>query len=309
VFLESTDRTVLQNSGLAIVALAKGNHARSGEALLHLKKIASSLRDRLLELFEQQAKLALGSDQSIRDDDAADDDSISRTDNFHAINMCLRRLTILSKRWYIPDLLMDGTNEDNSDHALDRLCTGISVVVTKNLEARKVVVDESSGDGEDSSEVEIPKIWTTGDQRIHDLVAETVTEALAFILSNAAWRLSQEIRLIDEGVAFSEASNTEHVIVRLRESLAKLISLCFEQYIEVKEGDDKFSPEHIRFSVAIQEQAGAASGDLRSLFPKQWAQSSSSLLRSFSFTKDGHLIGGFVRFLRSQEFTVRGRDR
>ena len=303
VFLESTDRIALQNCALVITTLAKGDHARSGEALLKLKKVACSLRDRLSTLLGEKAKLASAEgDDSDNDDEESD---FSAADTEHAIALCLRRLGILSKRWYIAELLADDSEENDGEHAMESLCTSIAEVVAKELQARKVAPDED--EAASTSDIQLPKIWTTSDNRIHGLVAESVSEALAFLLSTLAWAFNGEVAKIEMEEASPIADPENHVVLSLRDGLVKLLALCFEQFVEEKEGDDTYSEEHIAFANTIQECAGRIAGDLRSLFPKELADADSTFLRACALTNDAHLIGGFVRFLRSQEQKVSRR--
>jgi hypothetical protein len=76
----------LQNCSFAITSLAKEEHARSGEALLQLKKIVRTLRDRLLELFEDKA----GQPGDGEEMDDSDDEKLSPTDIEHAICLAMR---------------------------------------------------------------------------------------------------------------------------------------------------------------------------------------------------------------------------
>ena len=80
-----------------MTTLAKGDHARSAEALLKLKEIARSLRDKLVELFEEKSAI-----EDTEDDDV-DEDKREQTE--HAISLCLRRLAVMSSRWPLASLL------------------------------------------------------------------------------------------------------------------------------------------------------------------------------------------------------------
>jgi len=302
VFLESTDRTVLQNCALVVSTLAKGDHARSGEALLRLKEIAGSLRDRLSKLLGDKSKLTRAEDDG---SDSDEDSEFSAADTEHAIALCLRRLGILSKRWYVADLLGDDSEENDGEHAVESLCTSIAEVVAKELQARKVTLDDE--EAADTTDIQLPEIWTCSDNRIHALVADSVSETLAFFLSTLAWALNKEITKIEAEKSPATPDPEKHLVISLRDGLAKLLALCFEQFIEEKEGAESFSEEHFAFSNTIQECAGRVAGDLRSLFPKELAEADFPFLPACALTNDAHLIGGYVRYLRSQEQKVSRR--
>jgi cohesin complex subunit SA-1/2 len=305
VFLQSTDATVLQNCSFAITSLAKEEHARSGEALLQLKKIVRTLRDRLLELFEDKATRHPDDGE---EEDKSDDEKLSPTDIEHAICLSMRRLGILSKRWDLAVLLGEDGNKDSGDREIDSLHKAVAEVVAKDLQARKVVIQE--GEDEMNGSPEIPTIWKSGSVQLHVIVADTVGQALSFLLSALAWRINREVALViqKESPIEDDADAKEHVVVRMRGRLEKLVELCFDQYIEKDDDFESYSQEHIDFATKVQMEAGRLAGDLRSLCPKAWSDAESPLLRSLALTEDGHLIGGFVRFLRSQEEKLRANE-
>jgi cohesin complex subunit SA-1/2 len=294
----------LQNCSFAITSLAKEEHARSGEALLQLKKIVRTLRDRLLELFEDKAAGQPGDGEEMDD---SDDEKLSPTDIEHAICLAMRRLGILSKRWDLAVLLGEDGKKDSGDSEIDSLHKAVAEIIAKDLQARKVVIQE--GEEEPNGSPEIPKIWKSGSAQLHVMVAETVGEALSFLLSALAWRIDREVALIvqKESHVEDDTDAKEHVAVRMRDRLEKLVALCFDQYIEKDDDFDSYSQEHIDFATKVQMEAGRVAGDLRSR-PKAWSDAESPLLRSLALTEDGHLIGGFVRFLRSQEEKLRANE-
>lgn len=296
MFLRSADVTVLQNCGFALTFLATEDHARSGEAALQLKKVTCLLRDRLIELFKDKADRSSNGDG---DDEDSDVDTMSLQDTEHGICLCLRRLSILSKRWDLASLFTENGAATESEKEMDSLCAAVAQVVAKDLQVRKVVAPE-----DDADEVpETPKIWTTGNAELHAVVAETVSESLTFLVTSIAWRLKSAIAQLGEGDA-DETDLKENVVVRMRDRLVKLIALCFDQFIDTTDGSESYTAEHIQFAFDVQMHAGSAAGDVRMLFLKAWSDSESPLLRELSLTEEGHLIGGYVRFLRSQEAQV-----
>jgi len=89
------------------------------------------------------------------------------------------------------------------------------------------------------------------------------------------------------------------MVVRMRDRLVKLIALCYEQFIDPDQ-DATYPPECVAFASAVQEEACRVAGDLRSLFPRQWADPKAPrLLQQFALINDSHIIGGYVRYMRS----------
>jgi hypothetical protein len=292
VFLESTDVAVLNNCALALTSLAKGEHARTGDAQFCLKKTLRALQDRLLELLLVKAATA------DNDDDSKEDkDDVSPVDTQHSITLCLRRLATLSRRVYVGELLVDSTDTKAKDETIENLYNTVAEYAAKELNARMVVEDETS------ETALVPEIWETADKRIHPLVAEAVDEALIFLVCVTAWRLDMEIELIeDEEQTTTTGNSKDHIVFRMREYLIKLVSLCFEQFLE-SSSLDSCSKEHVDFSISVQKQAGRTVGDIRTLFPMAWASASSPFLCACALT-EAEYDGGLFRFLRSQQDEV-----
>ena len=292
IFLESTDPTVLSNCAVALTSLASGEHARISDAQLGLKKTVNALQNRLLELLEVKVGILDSTDE--------DKTEASPFDTEHSIGLCLRRLDVLSKRVYIGKFLLDSADTEQQDEVVENLFNTVAEYVAKELNSRKVVYPEEEGE---ESSMEIPDIWNNGNERLPELVAEAVSEALSFLLCTTAWRLNSTIENLGTENDPSDKPE-EHIVVRMRDQLVKLVYLCFEQFLE-SEDEGSFTKEHIVFSQQVQKVAGRTAGDIRSLFPRAWESSESPLLRAFAFVEDGPVIGGFVRFLRSQDAEVR----
>ena len=95
--------------------------------------------------------------------------------------------------------------------------------------------------------------------------------------------------LIDEEPDMEDDEKEEdedHIVIRLRNRLLTVLELCFAQYIPSSdERDDdettvKHSPAQLSFADFVQLSAGNVIADLRTLFPKEYAEASSPLLRS-----------------------------
>lgn len=266
LLLEETDSTVLNNCCMSLTALAKENHARKGEALMRLKKLACLLRDRLMGLLHETAN------SPATNDDAPD------TQN--AICLALRRLKVLSKRWDISDLLAGDASDD--DAAIVDLYTSIVGYLGKELTDRLV------RDDDDSSKPKIPFIWLDTDPELHRNVAASVVEGLPFLIVNIGWRLQELLTKVDptNGTNPSTPDIEELSVPRMRELLVKLLSLCCDMKLCLEEASesDRTSPTINAFADEVQSAAFAAMGDLRSLLPKRLEVAKSPVLRACALT-------------------------
>lgn len=112
-----------------------------------------------------------------------------------------------------------------------------------------------------------------------------------------------------------DSSVDDNVILRLRDRLLTLLELCFSQYIPSSDehGDDdttvaKHSDEQIAFADYVQLAAGKTTSDLRMLFPKEFSDAESPLLRAVALQEDGRLVGAFVRFINAKEHQLRDNE-
>lgn len=112
-----------------------------------------------------------------------------------------------------------------------------------------------------------------------------------------------------------DSSVDDHVILRLRNRLLSLLELCFSQYIPSSDehGDDdttvaKHSEDQIGFADYVQLAAGRTTSDLRVLFPKEYSDAESPLLRAVALQEDGRLVGAFVRFISAKEHPLRDNE-
>ena len=271
LFCNATDPKVLFNCCLTLTLLAKGDHTRSSEVLVVLKRDSASICEQLFGLLREKNSI---------------DDFTKIVDVELSISLSLRRLSLLSKRWSLSSLLVDGPN------TVEKLCSAVSASVALDLSQRKLVSDEED---EDSEEL-VPEIWETAPEELHEQVKDSIVAGLSFLLNTTAWSLKEQ--LDRTGPDREDTKST----VQMRDRLVKLTSLCFEMYIE---DNDTYERHHRYFSRTIQVHASQIAGDLRTLFHKEWSNSSDVVLQSCALTDDSHLIGGCVRFLRSQEEKVR----
>lgn len=303
IFVEVTDEQVLNNCALSLISLTRGEHARKDEALLVLKQTASSLRSRLSDLLDENAVASSNTPKSEESDlEPFNDTKVSQLESEQSLFLCLRRLRILSKRWYLPELLMNQSeSHEDDDEQLESLFTAVAQNSYKQLSERQLIVSE-----ENMEDVEVPKIWSMQDEQLHSVVAESISESLDLLLSLTAWKVLAVVDMVKNNPAAinEEEGFDDHIVLRMRNHLFKLAVLCYEQFVE-SEYIDKVSESQRKFSIYVQEKAGRLTGDLRTLFPKQWATAKSKLLASLALTQEVHLVGGLVRFVRSQDDRLR----
>lgn len=336
IFLESSDEVVLQNTALSLVSLSRGGHTRAADAHLHLQRVASSLSVRAMELLasepdkgadtkrksphalKKSSKRRRSSKASASMNDSDDDEVGSESrDVEYAISLCLRRLRVLSKRCDLAELLDDELSDDDSTaQTIDDLCNAVVSGMEKRLKEREIVVDATFGD--DGPRVTVPEIWRSGDQSIHEVVACSVKESLSLLLSVTAWKLCLAQK--EDGILVHEDEDLtsdldqhsdesdKHGVLAHRKQMITLLVLCFEQFLppdaNLDDSEWAYSKEHVAFADQVQAHAGQVSGDLRSLFMKEWAKAASPLLRECALTDDSPLAGGLVRYLGSKEGTV-----
>ena len=339
-YLDSSDEAVLQNTALSLVFLSKGDHMRAADARIRLQRMTASLCERAMELLAKEASKKAGtkkrkspnvegksskrrrkSRDSVSSEGSAstevsddnDDDAESR-DVECAINLCLRRLRVLSKRCNLVELLKDNMSDGHS--IVDELCDAIVVGMEKRLKEREIIV-ETTMDDEDPKIV-VPEVWRSGDQSVHQAVAFSVKESLSMLVSIAAWKL--RMAQDEDGILVKEDENLMpeeeldlsdadvHGVLRQRDQLITLAVLCFEQFLPEtshEEAESIYSKELVAFADSVQNDAAQTTGDLRSLFQKEWADAASPFLRACALSDDSHLIGGLVRYFRSKEEEVR----
>jgi hypothetical protein len=294
IFLESTDIATLKNCCSSIAVLASGDHARSDDALLALKDVIGKLRAHLLDLFSKKAKHA----EIAADDDDDHDESMETSAELDmSISLCLRRLSIVAKRWCIADLFGDNESKDAD---LDDIGEAVAKYLDAELLLRQPRV--KTLDGEEV--LEAPEAMAKIDKVTHFAVADSVSAGMELLLCLMAWRLKEEIQKIDDGVAESgDEYVRNHVAVRLRDRLLNLFVNCYEHYISPNELE-RVTEVHRKFSVAVQEHALKVSGDLRSLCPRKWTEARSPFLVACAIADDSKLAGSSNRFVRSQAARV-----
>jgi hypothetical protein len=274
---ESTDPVVIGNSCRALAFFSN--------ASLH----SSDLAFHLLQEFwrGQSARLEDLLQATLPKEDADPDENLESS-----IHLCILRLSILAKVWSVLKC-------DSADQIVEQLSTAVTSYLVTELKSRQLVYHHETS----SSSVQIPELWSSRDENVHSVVSRSVSDGLDFLLALVAWRLKQEILRIDKDE--KEPDNVEnHLVLRLRQRIEKVIGLCYEQYIPAEEMDD-YSEAHQMFSVCVQEHGIRVSGDIRTLFPRKWLQAKSPFLKAVAIEYDLLLAGGSYRFVRSRELLLK----
>ena len=312
IFLESPDETVLSNIAHSMSYLSKGDHARVNDVKNVLKKMAEVLKKRVLDLVadgdtdditeenvtpNRKRKTRKKEDNSSKKRKISLDSSQdSKEDSEYVLMINLKRLRILSKSY---DILSPLGGDDGVEHFTFELTRKLSQQLTSR-KANKLVFEDN--------------------QKVHGLVAQSIYEGLNLLLVLTAWRLrllqdEEKVLILEEDLSTEMKDDDEvteiesHVTLTLRDRMIGLIEACFEHFLVFDETDEEkslnfFPKAMIEFSHSVQITAGKISSDLRILFPKAWKNASNPYLRSLALVEDGRLIGGFVRYFRSQEGMV-----
>jgi len=257
------------------------------------------------------------SDKTSLTDEGTDAPDAPDADSEYSIFLNLKRLKILSKKCDL-SVFFDDRNNVNQ---LELLCNFVTDGLKSRLRASKPVDMRLNADEETAEHKVIDSPEVLG------AIGKSVGEGLEFLLCVIAWfthsvQVSENLvveddDLIDNAMEEDKDDNTveDHTVLRLRSRLLSTLELCFAQYILSSDdhGDDETSvaqhSEHQHsFSDFVQLAAGKVTSDLRTLFPKEYADAASPILRSFALQEDGRLIGAYVRFLDSKEHLLREND-
>eukprot|EP00979_Chaetoceros_neogracilis_P004113 scaffold716_cov204-Chaetoceros_neogracile.AAC.2 len=322
----------MMNCARSIRFLSEGDHARSTEAKRGVKKLVSTIRDKVLEhLSSQQEETNDQNDKSkdarrtssrgkserqgtgllvhdSDDEDMLDDASSRKIDNETSLYLNLQRARILSWQGIYSKFL------NSDDDSLEDMCNFVANGLSYRLSTFQV--DSQLADDDDTADKTTDKRWDFSNDRIPCVTAGTVDEGLRFLLAVSAQKLgdtqNDEKLVLDDGIEIitnpdeeEEADEDEvddHIVLRHRNRLLGLVDRCVQNFIDEDSGIEYTSAEKL-WSTRIQESGGEIASDLRTLFPREWSNSSSSLLRSLAITDDSRLIGGYVRYLNTLQET------
>lgn len=315
VYLSSSDDEILFNTAVSMVSLSKGEHARVSEAKTQLRKVVVELRDRLCDLMagddatvatsawsldksdltSNNSKKRRSSRKKSSDNSAASsqssltDGETAAADTEYSIFLNLKRLRCLSKRCDLSVFFGSGDEMNQLELLCNFVCDGIN----RRLRSCKPLDIRIEGADEETT---VQKLVTSPE--VLAAIGKSVQEGLQFVLSVIAWSLEKVQRdeklvvrnedLIHEEPEMEDDDEEveDHVVIRLRNRLLTVLELCFAQYIpSPDERDDdettiKHSPAQLSFADFVQLSAGNVIADLRMLFPKEYSEAASPLLRS-----------------------------
>ena len=323
LFLESTDEECLEHMARTMVILIQDDHTRVADVKMQLKRLSTTLQDRLMELLREsdpQTTKSLKRRSSRKSDSSTVSSgtlsSSAGVDVEHSIHFCLLRWRVLLKTCPAEYLFQD----DEDDDEVDGFCETIAEAIGQRLIDRKLISEEGENDNDNDEKTEmtsfrIPDIWKNVDASIHPVVADTVDEGLQVLLLVVSWKLLETLRSRRETFSTGEDNDDSHgmeedmndedlIVLNLRERLVKLLAMCFDQYLIEMEGL-VFSDEHVEFANSVQSSAGRIASDIRTLFPRDWKEAKDPVRRKLALTEDSQLIGGFARYLQSRESEVR----
>ena len=251
---------------------------------------------------------------SLTDDDTK---GTADADAEYSIFLNLKRLKILSKKCDL-SVFFDDRNNVNQ---LELLCNFVCDGLKSRLRSCKPVDLRLNADEETTVNKLIDSPEVLG------AIGKSVGEGLEFLLCVIGWftnsaQISEGLIVEDDDIIDSteddeedDASVEDHVVTRLRDRLLSTLELCFAQYIPNDSGGGdgestavQHSEEQHSFADFVQLAAGKVTSDLRTLFPKEYEDAASPILRSFALKEDGRLIGAYVRFLDSKEHLLRDND-
>ncbi len=315
IYLLSTDEQVLTNITRSINFLSEGDHARSNEAKAGLNKLVFTISDRIKKHINQKAddsddttslksprrrkspRTSLDSVINSGDEDEHESEKINMETAFY---LNLLRARILAMSNVFTGFL------DSHVESTDTLCALISKELSRRLDSHKI--SSSSDLADDSTQI----CWTTSEETLPRLIAGIIDEGLQLILMVTTEKLCDMINdenLVadDDDAMISQDEEGEkdddkivhHPVLTLRNCLISLVEKCYEQFLPIAENSDMFSSTQKIWADLVQNSGSHIAFDLRTMFPKEWSNSTSPLLRALAIVDDSCLIGGYVRHLKS----------
>ncbi len=328
IYLLSSNETVLKSTARSIIYLSEGDHARSNEAKAAIQNIVAELRSRILMHLsgssgeensedEQEDKAsrrtsprrkkgAVASQSDSEDEEEEADSASTKIDNEYALFLNLQRARVLSRLCNLTQY----TDDEDYD-SVEEICHSIADGLLSKLDQAKPIQEGSEDGSDDGSK---PGGWSIADRNLSRITAGSIDEGMQFLLSVAAWYLSSaqdegdlvvdsDITMKDDDDKGDDANEVDdHVVLRLRNRLISVVEKCFDQYVAGSK-NEKMTVQQ-QWANLVQESACEVAVDLRTLFPKEWSNAVSPLLRALAITDDGTLIGGFVRFFRMKQLDV-----
>ena len=308
-YLQSNDNLVLKNTGLSSVHLSRGDHARAPDAQLQMRTICTTLKVHILKLLSSRNKdgeetvnktkhLRRSSRSPMKSStEIASSNNSKEYDVEYALFLNLKHMHALIKWINVTAFLED------SECDLETFVNIIADNLTKRLSNRKITFDDSSNESV-TVEPGDPNVWNSKNENVHMCVANSIFEGMTFLLSVTAWKLlsvqnSDGLVIQEDDIdkvnsdenSDDDENEVNHIVLRFRNRIIALVLQCFNLFVSPQSGKEStLSPLQLSFYDTVQEYAGQISSDLRTLFPKEWSNASSSLLRALSINDDAPLI-------------------
>eukprot|EP00569_Conticribra_weissflogii_P004744 CAMPEP_0171342406 /NCGR_PEP_ID=MMETSP0878-20121228/14224_1 /TAXON_ID=67004 /ORGANISM="Thalassiosira weissflogii, Strain CCMP1336" /LENGTH=1813 /DNA_ID=CAMNT_0011845061 /DNA_START=84 /DNA_END=5525 /DNA_ORIENTATION=- len=254
------------------------------------------------------------------------DESSARSvaaDTEYSIFLNLKRLRILSQKI---DLFAFFENTANDKNQLELLCSFVGEALKRRLHCCRPM--ELRGDDASMADSEYNKVIDSPDVLAE--LGKAVQEGLELILCVTGWSLltlqnNENLVMNDDDIIGDVVKNDpednqsieDNVVLRLRNQLLSLLQQCYAQYLpsseerdddETSVGKHSFSSEQIAFADFVQMSAGKVASDLRVLFPKEYADAASPILRSLALVNDDYLVAGNFRFIGSKAQLLLSND-
>ena len=298
IFLQSTNPDVLDNIIRSLMHLSKDGHTRSLEGKLAFRNIVSNLYRSIESHLHGKDGAEKGKAAPRRRSLRNSKDVGIEVDAGFSFYYDLQRLASLTRSFDILNCW-----PDDGKHVFKDFCSTVADGLAKHLDERTSLLhDEDASDSCISSRVS---------ERDGILSAVTVEQGLLFLLYALAWSLRKAMS--EEGVVLvddlkdnsdtttgqTEKDYSTHKVLILRNQLISLVEKCFEQ--RLVEGRGTGTSIYKIWSNRIQHSGSIIAADMKTLFPKEWANADSTFLKSVALVNDEKLIGGFTLFFRSRE--------
>mmetsp|Transcript_25711 Transcript_25711/g.60278 ORF Transcript_25711/g.60278 Transcript_25711/m.60278 type:complete len:1061 (-) Transcript_25711:319-3501(-) len=328
LYLDSTDERTLQNIAQTLSCWVEGDHTRVSEVKMNLKRMSVALQDRLMELFREsdpdeaasrkskasqasrrKSQKRRSSSQSSRSSSTHESRDMfttsPETDTEHSISLLMLRWNILLMQCHAKYLFEKATEKDEDE--IEAIFFTISEAMGKRLSDRMPTRDSEMND--DATTVTAPTVFRDLDFEVHEVVATSIQRALRVMLLIVSYELSDTLlerkefensETRDDDVEINEYN---FPVLKLRDTLVKLLGLCFDQHLPNIEGAE-YTNEQRNFANLVQIGAGQVASDLRTLFPFDWSKACDPVRQALALTNDEGftiLLSGFARWFQSRE--------
>jgi cohesin complex subunit SA-1/2 len=342
VYLQTQDDEILGNIALSLAHFGQSGHLRVDDVQQQLRQLATSLQTKLLTYIKaasnkekehgnnddaetatqtqitetetistnknkrvsssRRSSARLSSRSSTSSSDADQQTNTVATeveeDACFSFALSIRRLNILTKRTNVVELL-----GDNDPAAANQLIKTLA----SYLENMPQMAKRPCHRGNKSS-------------RFYQSMANAFQDGLAFLLCCAGWKLHMLVDALglvehsEDEISTTEPVSNEDTeryvqgILTLRDDMFSILGHAMKEAQQPSNKSDDESeyvpqpPSERAFVASMQLTCARVATDLRTLFPKEWANfPASSKLRELALSNEGQLIATSIRCLRSNE--------